>query len=505
MSSDPFNGPGEQRAGIFSRRFHVDSRDAHPWYEGDVRVDDGADVHVDDADIRIVDALPGRTVPLDVPDTPSPEWDPQTQGDSWTPTIRLSTPPAERHAQALWRIVPPRSLQPAIDALGRDLAIALYPTQPQQSIWGRWLGNLGKAPAPPEVIALEVVKTQQRTGFFLRGALPLVARVFDQLLLSYGDLEREVIDTDTGDGDESLDESDYLMLQPGEAISFAELHLRHSTVLPLKLAVSPGRGNPLMAILHACDGSLGETPIPLRMVSQLILTQAPTGWCKKYQTLLDRLRVRQMTPSGVKTTNQLEQVGLPVLFLAAMVVLFFIVHGLTFLLVWVIFPLLAAAASALFVNKARLWVLGWQMLRHEQDVATKLSQAVAKTCLRLYVVGPANAPRIREAALDRLISAYETDGGVNRWRVGRRGQIGEAILAPPQLDQVNAGKRPSGFHEYSAVEGYQTIRDPDRAFYPLFLWERLLLRMLGARARPILAMSEITALWHLLPTREYLR
>ncbi len=476
MSFDPLNNPRERRAGLLGQRFERASDDT-PWHE---------------PDIRVVDAAPGSGAKAEEPAAVQPIWDVEPTGRDWSPGIRLASVAPDEHAQVLWSISQPSARQAEPGILGQNLAAALYPLQPALSPWKHLFQRTASQKRTPEVLALEIAGTQEQIRFLLRGSQALATRVFDHLLLSYGKVKREVVDTATSP------ELDPLTVQSGEAISFAELYLEHPSVIPLKTS-GMGQGiDPLLGVHYACSRAIAESPVPLRVVSQLLITQAPTGWSKSYQNILQRARARRASQPGTKSGGETQQLVLALLLLSAMIALFLVTHGLLFLFWGVLLPFLVLGGSFALARMGRRLLLGLRMLRHESEVATKLAQPLAQTCLRLLVLGPADAPGVREAALDRLIAAYGAYRGGNGWKVGQRYQLGGAILAHPGLTSSGASAGIAGEAFQGSGNTYRSIRNLRLAFQPSSFGQRLLLWLAGDQVRPILSMQEITALWHLL-------
>ena len=477
MSFDPMSNSQERRAGLLGQRFKRAAEEGTPWYGPDIRVVDASSEKV----IQAADVGPVQ-----------PVWETEPTIEDQPPAPLFAMPAPTGHAQALWNIIPLSTSQTEPGVLEHHLAAALYPAQPAAFSWKRLLqGRTGQNKRMPEVLALEITGDQKQVRFLLRGSITVVTRVFDHLLLSYGALQREALET------EVPEDQDPLTAHSGEAISLVELILEQPSVIPLKTTGVAQGVDPLLGVLYACGGAIADSPIPLRVVSQLVLTQAPANWSKKHQALLERLRRQRATPPGTRSSSEIQQIALAALLLSAMLLFFLATHGLLFLLWGLLLPLLVLGGSVGLARLWRRWLLGLGMLRHEQEVAIKLAQGVAQTCLRLYVLGPADAPLAREAALDRLIAAYGAYKGGNGWRVGKRSQIGSAVIAHPGLARMGTAGELFGQTFQQASEEYQAVRDPALAFQAHSFKQRLLLWLEGDQKRPMLSMQEIAALWHL--------
>lgn len=478
MSFDPSGNAQERHAGLLGQRFKHAGEEQAAWTEPDIRVVDAAAEKTQQAE----DFRPAQMV-----------WEADPTGGAWSPMPSPAMPTPAKHAQVLWSVTPLPSSQTEPGVLEHHLAAALYPAQPSAFSWKRLLqGGGGRQKQQPEALALEIAGSQNQVRFLLRGPLTGVTRVFDHLLLSYGALQHEVIDTETTGG------QDPLAAQSGEAISFAELFLEQPAVIPLKTTGMAQGVDPLLGVIYACGRSIADSPIPLRVVSQLVITPAPANWSKKHQALLQQLLSRRVILPGARLPGEFQQIALAALLLSAMIIFFLATHGLLFLLWGLVLPALVIGGSLALVRRGRRWLLGLRMLRHEQEVATKLAQSVAQTCLRLYVLGPADAPLAREAALDRLIAAYGAYKGGNAWRVGRRSQIGSAIIAHPGLARSGADSKAFGQAFQRSREAYQSFHDLSLAFQVRSFKQRFVLWQEGDQMRPMLSMQEIAALWHFL-------
>ena len=494
MTGETRNTDGERRAGLLGRRFGQDFSQSPDWFEADIRVVD--------ADIRIVDGErrsdTGSTLAVDA----TPERVP-TQSSASTPPVSSETV-VERNAagvllapsafrqqgQALWEIIPPATHWGDKALMETCLAGALRPSIPTRRAWLRWPAwGAASGGASEEVLTLELAGVSHRARLFLRGSTPLLTKVFDHLLATYRDVQRVVLDPTTAA------DADPLAPQVNEGVSFAELHLERPSILPLKVAeLAP---DPLTGVIQACTNRSTETAEPLRVVSQLHLKPAPPQWKRRNQAFLEKQRALRAASPNAKSGGEGQQVVLVLAFLLGMVGLFLATHGLLFLLWSVGLPLVAIFGSLGLVFMWRRWRLTWHLHRHEQAVVQKLSQEHVQGCLRLYVLGPADARQAREAALERCIRAYGAYAGLNRWKVGQRGHIDDLALAYPPLNSQAPGSAYSGDALAGAAAHYQTLLDPDQVFHPRSLWQRLGLYFGGEQARPMLGMNEAAALWHL--------
>ncbi len=501
MTWDSVDQEPQPRAGLFGKRFG--RRSAHTfawtdrpeWFEASPDTSEWfqANIHVDEADIRLVDST------IDIPSTAAEA----ASGASYdAPDDRTTFIPSpglpQRSAQVLWEIIlplnRPKSLPQELECTKQSLQTALYPPAPPASPWLRRLTRRSIRKKPPqEALALELVGTQERLQLFLRGPVPGIARLFDHLRASHEHLERAIADT------EYEPEADPLTLQPGEAMSFAELHLKNPAILPLKTAETyslEGRGDPLAGLLSVC-AHMADLSRSVRVVSQLLVTQAPQRWKQRNQALLERQRAQRAAVIRSKPINQQGQDGLVLLILLGIGYLYLSTHGLLFLL-WMFFlPLVIVLGSLLLVWRWRRWSWARLLARHEQEVVAKLSQEVAQVCLRLYVIGPVEAPHVREAALDRLIGAYGAFASLNRWKVGKRQQLEGVALAHSMLDQLASMRRRRDLAVGRDAAHYLALFDLESAFRPQSWWQRLHFFFRGDQVRPVLGMNEVAALWHL--------
>ncbi len=505
MTWNPEDQEPRPHAGLFGKRFgrqastsewfdtatntpgwFESAADTSAWFQADFSAEE-ADMRVVDSDAQMPfptaraafsvsdDALDDRTVPLLPPGIP------------------------QRHAQVLWEILlplhGPRSLPQELACTQQSLAAALYPPAPAPPGWlRRWMSSPARKPQQQEVLALELTGTQERLQFFLRGPVPGIARIFDHLRANHDEqLGRAIADAEQDPG------ADPLIVQPGEAISFAELHLEHPAILPMKttetLAETAG-SDPLSGLLSACAHT-ADLSRSVRVVSQLLITQAPPGWKKHHQALLERQRTQRAVVARPKLTNERGQEGLALLLLLGIGYLFLAIHGLLLLLFALFLPLLLISSTLLLWWIWRRWHWARLLLRHESAITYKLSQEVAQVCLRLYVIGPTGAPQVCEAALDRLIGAYGAFASLNRWKVGKRGRLEGGMLAHPMLRRLTAiqSHRARALEKSAAL--YLSFFDIESAFRPQSWWQRLQSCFSGDRVRPVLGINEVAALWHL--------
>lgn len=471
------NGPAqERRAGLLGKRFGQQVTHPPAWPTEEERV---------------VDALPARP-PAPVQGAPELVIIEQTSD----PTSAAPPSPAWQRAplqpaQALWRLLPPAHNQADLETAARALAAALCPVEQRPTLWQRWLKGSGPGSKRAEVVALEVAGVAGQAQLFLRGPVALVARVYDHLQASYGPIKREVVDR------ERAPEQDPLAPQSGEAISFAELHLAHPALLPLQTP-APGAlaagADPLAGVVSLCSQALAESPVALRIISQMLVTKAPASWKHDALALLEKRRAQR--PGNPQLKVQSQQGILAVLFLLAMLAIFLMSQGWWLILWGVFLPALAGSAVYVIARVIQQVRLTWQINQHEQAVINKVSQEVVQTCLRLYVLGPVHAERTREAMLDRLIAAYSAFSGVNYWTIGRRGHIEGVVLDQPPANQgAPFSAAQGGFSR--PTKQYQQLQNLHAAFHPTTWAERLALWFGRDRRRPILSMREVAALWHL--------
>jgi hypothetical protein len=509
MNLDSTNNSGERRAGLFSRRFaepatpspgwHVQDTTQPPeWFEADMHVVD-ADMRIVDADIRVVDERAGATNRVvEPPVTPeSPEilvaaaetLVEKTGAPGVSPTI----PAPRQHALAVWELIPSPNVWGDSARTEASLAAALRQAPQVRPAWWTWLsrGSQSKK-APKETLALELAGVGHQARLFLRGPVPLVARVYDSLATAYQGIQRVILDPDI------VSDKDPLAAQLGEGVSYAELHLASPAIFPLKTAsFTP---DPLTEVIQASTHNASGAPLSLRVVSQLLITPAPPKWKQRNLAFLEKQRALRATSSAPKAGNDGQQMGLSIVFLIGMIVLFLAARGLLVLLWVVVLPLGTLLGSLWLLSTWRRWRLSWRLLRHEQEVTQKLSQELVQVCLRLYVLGPVDAIQAREAALDRLIKAYGAYAGLNRWKVGRRGQMRDLMLAYLPQNQQAGETALYGHTMRKTAEQYYAMRNPDQIIQPLSWWQRLAVGT-GDQARPILGLSEVAALWHVPASR----
>ena len=365
--------------------------------------------------------------------------------------------------QALWRVLPPGENTAEVTVAEQCLAAA-FSLPPARRGWKRHQ-------EPAEVTALELHGERSRVDFALRGTRAALQRTVGQLVAGYRQLDPEPL----------ASEADPLVLQPGEAASFAILHLAQPAALPLKTPSPRAFGpqvDPLVGLIHA----LAETPPTLRVVSQIVVTPAAPTWARRYERLLfqqqDRRRLfQQRSPTA---GNDLEAGLVLFLGLGLLALPLFLLHGLL-LALWCLVLFVAASLGLLGLL---WWIRGKRqeqlLILHAPAVADKLRRGAVRTCLRLYVIGPASGQareQWRAQLLDLFSGAYAAE---NRLVVGQRGEIRPAQVGQPPRDQ----------HARDAM------RQLEHAFHPTVRFQRLLLWLRGDRARPILSMLELAALWH---------
>lgn len=506
MTWNPGDPGPQSSAGLFGRRFRRPptdtpewfgaSGDAQGWSEPSPNTSEWftAPTYVDEADIRLVDST------VDLP-PPTARVASSVSYDAVDGRAASVYPPGipQRHAQGVWEILLSldglKDLPQELACTKQSLTTALYPPAPTPSSWlHRAMSGTTRKRTPPEVLALEVAGTADRLQFFLRGPVPGIARLFDHLRASHNEqLERAIADT------EQDPRAEPLHIQPGEAMSVAELHLESPTILPLKTTETPScaeESDPLSGLLSVCTHT-ADFSSSLRVVSQLLITPAPQRWKRRNQALLDKQRAQRAAGARPNLMNESGQEGLVVLILVGIGVLFLAAHGLLFLL-WACFlPLLVILGTALFWWKWRRWRWSHLLLRHEPAVIAKLSQEVAQVCLRLYVIGPAEAPQVCEAALDRLIGAYGAFASLNRWKVGKRQRIEGVALAYAQPGQSSSLPSHHDLTFGKSAQSYLALFDIESAFRPQSWWQCLHFRLSGDQVRPVLGMNEVAALWHL--------
>lgn len=348
----------------------------------------------------------------------------------------------------------------------------------------RWFRH--PPPAAEEIAALELVGEPQRVTFGLRGPDPLVQRLFAQLVAGYRQVE-PVRDDDTPG------ETDPLVLHPGEAASWTELHLAKSAAIPCATpdprnprAFAQG-ADPLRGILE----TLAATPAPLRAVAQLVVRPAPAGWEQANRRQMQRLEQqrRHALAARPETGNEWSLLGLLLLLFGGLLTLWLAMQGLlglAVLLLKLAAPLALLGGIGGAVLLGRRAALRQQWVGNEPLIADKLSSSVVQTCLRLYVLGPASAKPLREQTLSNLAELYASvTAGANRFVPTRTRQIGPIRLG-------------SGLEE----EPHRAMRVLPLLFAPTSRWPRLLLWWGGDRSRPVLGLREAATLWHLPQTAE---
>lgn len=365
--------------------------------------------------------------------------------------------------QVLWRLLPPGENSADLTVAEHCLSAAFGQEAPQRG----WKQRQSKSP----VTALELHAEAARVDFALRGTVQTLQRAVGQLVAGYRQLEPDPVPP----------EADPLLLQPGEAASFAVLSLAEPAALPLQTPTPRPYGqqvDPLVGFIHA----LARTPAPLRVVSQLCVSSVAPGWSRRYERLLahlnDRRRLFQPSVSAGASEQELALLGL--LGIGLLLVPLWLLHGLLLALWWVFL----FGALGLSLGGVIWWVHAkrqeQRLIIHAQACADKLRRPAVRTCLRLYVLGPApggERQRWINELLDHLGGAY---AGANRLVVGRRGEVRPEQLGQPSRDQ----------HERAAM------RHLEHAFHPASRWARFLFWLRGDRAFPILSTNEVAALWH---------
>jgi hypothetical protein len=366
-------------------------------------------------------------------------------------------------AQELWRVLPPGENTADVLVAEQCLSSALS-LPPARRGWKR-------KQELREVTALELHAWHARVDFALRGTPAALQRTVGQLVAGYRQLDAEAL----------APERDPLVLHPGEAASSAVLHLAQPAALPLKTPHLHGGApqvDPLVGFIHA----LAETPPTLRVVCQLIVTPAASGWARRYERLLgaqqDRRRLFQQRPDAIG--NDLELGLLAALGVGVLALPFWLLHGLL-LALWglslVSLTALGLGGGIWFLRAKRQEQL---LLLHAPAVSDKLRRGAVRTCLRLYVLGPADEQaraRWLRALLDRMSGAYAAE---NRLVVGRQGEI-----RPAQAPHPLRGQRER-----------EEMWRLERAFHPTLRRERFLLWLRGDRARPFLSTLELAAFYH---------
>lgn len=495
MTYDTSNTGSERRAGLLSRRFKQGFTQPSDWFEPDMRVVD-ADVRVVDADIishdksaHLIEETHDTEITQPWPTIP-PAPAERVKGSRWATGASLAPSAPWEQEQALWEIIPSATTWGDSTLTEVCLASALRPPAEVGASWARWMGlGAKRKETSTRALTLEIAVVSHRARLFVRGPLPLVSGIFDHLAAAYRDIQRVVIVPDTPA------DADPLVPQINEGVSFAELHLESPAIFPLKLT-EPGP-NPLSSIFRACAHSATDAPVPLRIVSQLHIRPAPAKWQRRHQALLFQQRARRAAPPGSASGSDGQQIGLSLAFLTGMVALFLAVRGLLFLLWGVLLPLVVIFGSLGLVSTWRRWRLTWRRLHHEQEVMQKLSQEHLQACLRLYVLGPAEARKEREGALDRCIRAYGAYADLNRWKVGKRGHIHDLAPTYPPINRYAPGSARAGESLPNAEARYQVLLTPDQAFHPRSRWQRLWLYFAGDQARSVLGIKEVAALWHM--------
>ncbi len=356
----------------------------------------------------------------------------------------------------LWKVTVPAATTLDLTAAAQSLASGLSPGARR---WGLRPARGSSAP-----FSLELHSQRKQTTLAMRGKESTLERVFGHLLATYGQGEVEIADPS----------DDPLNLAPDEAASYALLHLEGPAALPFGLpeprAFAAGQ-DALPGVLNALAG----VPAPLRAVSQVIVRPAPTRWGARYARQLTAPRSGWQGRTGPGRGAETSELVLAILAACALLGWLLVSSGYLWLLL-----LLGLVAFPAGVGGLLWWSQALRVRQRlelaAQDCREKLGQTVCQTCVRLVVLGPAQATVERERALDQLIGvASSAWSGLNRLQVGVRGTR--------DLQGSLAARAP----------GWQEI---EQAFQPHTRWERVLFWLAADRVRPILTLLELAALWH---------